>query len=216
MVPTTRKVECILAVVLFARMSCAHGVLAQEQPELQQLFRQFQSEQTTKNAEIRLLQLAKDDPKARRFIAPRLPAMIAVDPRGTTDYYEKHQSLSTTWCNAVDLAGKLKIAEAAPALAKWVALSTNPGLNFGAGEISHHPAAVALVQIGDAAIPDLTSALNTGDKDLRSSAADTLLELHSTKADAVLWKYSSDGHDRELARYIERTLEIVDRNYPAP
>jgi len=207
MVPTTPKIEWILTVALLARVYCAPGISAGQQPNVQQIFRQLQSEETSRNAEIRLLKLATDDPGARHFLALQLPAMIATDPRGTQEYYEKHLALSATWCNAVDLAAELKIAEAAPALAKWVALSSQPSLSFGSGEIFHHPAAVALIKIGDQSVPALKSVLYQVDKEQRWNAADVLMEINSAKSKAVLRKYASQGHDRQLARYIQRSFE---------
>lgn len=212
MVPTTPKIEWILTVALLGRVCCAPGISAGQQPNVQQIFRQLQSEETSRNAEIRLMKLATDDPRTRHFLALQLPAMIATDPRGTHEYYEKHLTLSATWCNAVDLAAELKIAEAASALAKWVALSSEPSLSFGSGEIFHHPAAVALVKIGDPSVPALTSVLNEGAEYQRSSAADALIEINSAKSKAVLRKYSSDGHDRQLALHVQQCLETIDHS----
>ncbi len=212
--PTTPKIEWILTVALLARVCCAPGISAGEQPNVQQLFRQLESDETSRTAEIRLTKLATDDPRARHFLALQLPAMIATDPRGTHEYYEKHLTLSATWCNAVNLAAELKIAEAAPALAKWVALSDYPPLSFGSGEIYHHPAAVALIKIGDRSVPALTSVLYEGDKNQRSNAADALMAINSAKSKAALRKYASQGHDRQLARYIQRSLETIDLSTP--
>ena len=197
---------------LLARVCCAPGTSAEQQPNVQQIFRQFQSEETSRNAEIQLMNLARGNPRARRFLALQLPVMIAKDPRGTPEYYEKHLTLSATWCNAVELAAELKIAEAAPALAKWVGLSKDPSMSLGSGELFQHPAAIALVRIGDPSVPALTSVLNEGAEYQRSSAADALIEINSAKSKAVLRKYSSQGHDRKLAQDIQRSLEVIDHN----
>ena len=213
MVRTTPKIEWILTVALLARVCCAPGTSAEQQPNVQQIFRQLQSEETSGNAEILLMKLGRDDPRARQFLALHLPAMIATDPRATTpEAYEKHDTLSATWCNAVELAAELKIAEAAPALAKWVGLSKDPSMSLGSGELFQHPAAIALVKIGDPSVPALTSVLNEGAEYQRSSAADALIEINSAKSKAVLRKYISEGHDRKLAQDIQRSLEVIDHN----
>jgi hypothetical protein len=201
------KIERTLAIALLSLVSCVPGFSAGQQSDVRQIFQQLQAEKTSEKAEIQLIILGRDDPRARHFLALHLPAIIATDPRGTPDL-----TLSRTWCYAVDLAAELKIAEAAPALAEWVGLSKDPGMSLGSGELFQHPAAIALVKIGDPSVPALKSILNEGAEYQRSSAADALMEINSSKSTAVLRKYVSQGHDRKLAQDIQRSLEAIDRN----
>lgn len=88
----------------------------------------------------------------------RLPALIEPGPGASLQ----------VWCNGVRLAGALKTVEAAPALAKWITVSTEPTLTLSSeAQLRTSPAGKALVQIGDPAIPALQNLLEDGNKDQR-------------------------------------------------
>lgn len=81
-----------------------------------ELVQNLQSEQTTDNAKKELLKLGKSDPEIRQYLTVHLPPLIESGP-GSPDCSRHH---CQEWNNAVELAGKLKIGEAAPALARWI------------------------------------------------------------------------------------------------
>ena len=85
------------------------GLRAQAPEQVQTLLQQLQSAQNTDQAAEKLLKLANSDSKVRDQLAVRLPGIIDKGP----------QEPIQPWTNAVHLAGEVKIAEAAPALAKW-------------------------------------------------------------------------------------------------
>ncbi len=173
---------------------------AQKQATVAELFRQLQSEETSNTAERQLEKLARHDPAARKYLASHLPALLRVDPMGTHAQYEKTLRLSSSWCDSVQLAGKLKIIEAAPALARWITVSTSPGLRN--QPLTNNPAALALVEIGDPSVPLLKTLLGSNAKDERWNAAYALFEINSMSAKSTLREYAASGRDRELARFI--------------
>jgi hypothetical protein len=67
------------------------------------------------------------------------------------------------WLNAVRLAGELKIAEAAPSLAKWIVVDQFGEITASMVQrLDIDPAGKALSQIGDPAIPTLIVILAYG------------------------------------------------------
>src|ERR1700680_324856 len=87
---------------------------AQGPHQVQTLLQQLQSARNTDQAVEKLLRLGNSDSKARGYLAVHLPPIIDKGP----------QDPAPPWTNAVHLAGDLKIAEAAAALAKWIGLNT--------------------------------------------------------------------------------------------
>ena len=90
------------------------GAAAQDSESVALAFERLQSESPTeiKQGSEQLVRLEKSDPKAREYIALHLPPLI---DKGPKDYLGR-------WITLVRLAGELKIAEAAPALAKWLTI----------------------------------------------------------------------------------------------
>jgi hypothetical protein len=94
---------------------------------------------------------------------------------------------SCPWYNAVELAGKLKIGEAAPALSPWINWrSEGPLLPTLEAQLIFHPAAKALYEIGDPAIPVVQRVLNSGSSEEHARAVRVLCIINTPKSKAVL------------------------------
>ena len=101
-----RTAKLLVTVGLTIAPICA---AAQHSESVALAFERLQSESPTeiKQGSEQLVRLGKSDPKAREYIALHLPPLIEKGPR---DYLGR-------WITLVRLAGELKIAEPAPALA---------------------------------------------------------------------------------------------------
>jgi len=97
-------------------------MLAQGHPSPSELVQQLQSEKTTNNARGELLRLGKSDPGVRQYLAAHLPPLIESGPSKA----DCQENSCETWLNAVELAGRLKIAKAVPALAQWISWRERP------------------------------------------------------------------------------------------
>ncbi len=161
-----------------------HVAAAQVQPSVPELFRRMQTSKTDDEAARKLLELGDSDPAARRYLVDHLPPEIAKGPNQVPQ-----------WRDEVRLAGELKMAEAAPALAKWMSVRDSNVLSEPHPDDS--PAVAALVQIGDAAIPALEKLLKRGTQTERWQAMDTLDWIGTPRAKAALRGYARNGHDRE-------------------
>jgi hypothetical protein len=177
-------------------------VAAQEQPAVAELFNELQSGPTSGQAEIQLRKIGTSDTGARRYLARHLPAVIDADPRDSRPEYRT--VMRVEWYNAVQLAASLRIAQAAPALAKWISFREHPQLND--ASVEDCPAAAALVQVGDSAVPALQNLLYRGDRDQLSLAVNVLLAIGSPKAKSALRQYAATGPDRDLADIITRKM----------
>jgi hypothetical protein len=152
----------------------------------------MQLSQTNDEAAQKLLQLGYADPEARKYLAAHLPPEIAKGPNHVPQ-----------WRDEVRLAGELKMAEAAPALAKWISVGDDSGV-LSEPHPDDSPAVAALVQIGDPAIPALEKLLKRGTQTERWQAMYALDWIGSPKAKAALRDYVANGQDRELADFIRR------------
>lgn len=202
-----RVIAILLSWALGLAIAC---VSAQVRPAIQQLFQQLQSKQTSDHAYFQLVELTGIDApahaRALHYLALHLPALIEVDPRDP----KQRTLISLQWCNAVKLAGELKIVEAAPGLAKWISISTEPGLWVGA--LIGRPAGLALVQIGDPSVPVLQKLLADGNKDERWNAVYALNEIQTSKAVKVLRDYEARGQDYQLREFVHNILEVEAHN----
>jgi hypothetical protein len=151
--------EKIVAIAVLGCWSCfgAGNIIAQTHPSTSELLKRFQSPKNTDDARKQLLQLGNSDPDVRRYLAVQLTPMIERGPKSCPpsqieDLFARWHSCP--WYNAVELAGKLKIGEAAPALSPWINWrSEGPLLPTLEAQLIFHPAAKALYEIGDPAIP---------------------------------------------------------------
>jgi HEAT repeat protein len=170
------------------------------------LLEQLQSRRTSDQAKTQLLELAHSDASARMYLATHLPPLIEADPRDPRPYRRAYAR--PQWLNAVRLAGELRLADAAPALTKWIEMRVPFGItsqNMEEG-LLNSPAGYALYQIGDPAIPAVERLLAQGDRDERFHAAYVLAKIDSPQSIAVLREYEKNGKDRELANYLKTNV----------
>jgi PBS lyase HEAT-like repeat len=94
---------------------------------------------------------------------------------------------SCPWYNAVELVGNLRVGEASSALVPWINWrSEGPfGMSLEA-RLIFYPAAKALYEIGDPAIPALQRVLNSGSSGEHARAVRVLCIIHTPKSKAVL------------------------------
>jgi hypothetical protein len=111
------------------------------------------------------------------------------------------------WCNAVRVAGDLKIAEATRALAKWIGLNTGGTVTLAEEtRLELNPAAKALAQIGEPAIPALGGVLERGNLAERQVAIYALKLISSPHAKSVLRQHLGREVDPTLRDFIEKAL----------
>jgi len=208
----TQRLIAMAALSSWPLLLGAHGMSAQGQAETQALFQQLQRRQTSGEAAAQLLKEGRNDAKARQYLASHLPALIEADPRDPRPQW--HDVMRLEWYNAVQLAANLKLGEAAPALAMWISYRTDQGVTGLSHDYSlqPNPAALALVQIGDPAIPSLQGLLAHGKNIEPWLAARALDLIGSPAAKSVLEDYVSHGQDRKLADFIRDELETERRN----
>jgi hypothetical protein len=184
--------ETIVAIAVLGCWSCfgAGNIIAQTHPSTSELVKRFQSPKTTDDARRQLLQVGNSDPDDRRYLAVHLPPMIEIGPKSCPP--SDIEDLNTRWhaCpwyNAVELSGKLRIAEAVTALAPWIGWRVDgPLLPILEAQLVFHPAAKALAEIGDPAIPVLQQVLSSGKPGEHAVAVRVLCIIHTPKAKAVL------------------------------
>jgi hypothetical protein len=184
--------ETIVAIAILGCRNCfgAGDIMAQTHPSTSQLVKRLQSPKTTDDAGKQLLQLGNSGPDARRYLAVHLPPMIERGPKSCppseiVDLVARWHSCP--WYNAVELAGKLKIGEAAPALFPWIGWrSEGPLLPTVEAQLIFHPAAKALYEIGDPAIPVVQRVLNSGSSEEHARAVRVLCIINTPKSKAVL------------------------------
>jgi hypothetical protein len=125
--------------------------MAQNHPSPSVLLQKLQFRQSSDRAKDELLKAGKSDIEVREYLTNHLPPLIESGESSP----DCSGNSCEPWLNAVELAGQLKIVEAAPALAKWINWrEPGPvvGLSMEARLVSF-PAAKALIKIGDPAIP---------------------------------------------------------------
>jgi HEAT repeat protein len=170
---------------------------AQEPPQVQTLLHQLQSAQKTDEAAEQLLKLGRSDSKAREYLALHLPAIVDKGPKDPAQ----------PWINAVRLAGDLKIAEAAPALAKWIGLSSGGTTTLSQEtRLEANAPGKALAQIGTPAIAALVSILNHGNLYERWNAVYALNLIGSPQAKTALRKHLEREPDSTVRGFIEKAL----------
>jgi hypothetical protein len=183
-----------------------HSILAQSPPSPSELLQELQSDQTTDRARDELLRFGKSNPAVREYLAAHLPALIESGPSSATCPGYPCQ----TWRNAVELAHRLKIAETAPALARWITvkdINPWPGIGSYGNKLEINPTAIALISIGDPAIPALRRVLDSGSPDEHTLAVRALCTIGTSKAKAVLRVELRHELDSNLRALIKKVLE---------
>ena len=185
------RISCrmIATMAVLGYCSCLNAT-AQNHLAPSELVQRLQSDKTTDEARKQLLQLANSEPDVKHYLAAQLPAMIEIGPKSCppSDIEELNTRWhACPWYNAVELSGKLRIAEAANALAPWISWrAEGPLLPTLEAQLVFHPAAKALAAIGDPAIPVLQQALSSGNPKDHAMAVRALCIIHTPKAKAVL------------------------------
>ena len=180
---------------------CAVGnfaLYAQEPTDQNDLLRDLKSASTTDQASAKLLKRAKSDANVRKLLADALPPVIQEDPRGALQ----------VWMNAVRLAGELRIADTADALAKWIDFDDS-GITSLSGHfrLQDRPAARSLAQIGDPAIPALTGVLDKGTAGEREEAMLALHMICSPQANKILRERLANEPDSEIKARLTKLLQ---------
>jgi hypothetical protein len=189
--------------VLTCIIALTSTLMAQEPAGPTALFQQLQASGTTDRATQILLQQGAADPEVREYISSRLPAMIDIGWKGQ---YKQ-------WKNAVRLAGELKIAEAAPALAKWIGLD-NVG-ETSAGEyqrLETNPAGKSLAQIGDPAVPALVNVIEHGTSREKWSGYFALNLIASPRSYAAIHDRRDSEDDPTMRAFIDKTDRMSKPN----
>ena len=190
----------LLALWLAPGVQC---IPAQSHPTAAELLQNLQSEQTTDNAKNELLKLGKSGPEIRQYLTVHLPPLIGSGP-GSPDCSGHH---CQEWNNAVELAGKLKIGEAAPALARWINWrNEGPVGRSLEARLVFYPAARSLADIGDPAIPVLQHVLDSGSPEEHARAVRVLCIIHTPKAKAALQDNLTHETDPDLQAMIKNVL----------
>jgi hypothetical protein len=197
--------------VLGCSTSClgVYRIMAQSHPPTSELVQKLQSAKTTDDARTQLLQLGRSDRGVRQFLAVRLPPLIDLGPKSCppSDIEDlKARWHACPWYNAVELSGKLRIAEAASALGPWIRWrAEGPYLPTLEAQLVFHPAAKALAEIGDPAIPAVQQALSNP-KD-HYVAVRVLCIIHTPKAKSVLRDDLPHETDRDQQTMIKNCLQ---------
>jgi hypothetical protein len=189
-------------------LSCAfYGVASaarsQGDKPSSELFERMLDAQSTDPARDELRKLANSDPSVRKLLVDRLPGLIEPGPSHAKTSSPR---VDEVWLNAVGLAGEFKISEAAPALAKWLSVSSNvTRMNdlTAAEELRYRPAGLSLVQIGNPALPALQAVLDTGTIRDRWSAARAVILIGTPKATGVLRAAAQKESDPTLANHMK-------------
>lgn len=195
----------VLVVLACSASSVARCTSAQSNPRLTELTQRLESEQTTDAARDELLKQGKSDPEARQYLVVRIPTLIDSGPGAG----KCPATPCRAWRNAVELATRLKIGEAAPALARWIAVKDVnpwPGIGPYGGKLETNPAALALASIGDPAIPALEKVLDSGTSNEHALAMRVLGMINTPKAKAVLRDDLQRETDPDLQAMIKREL----------
>lgn len=156
------------------------GVLgAQSHVTVTNLFQQLGNADLAWQAAYQLIDLGKSDPQVRSYLVLRIPNLIAKNPHENPDQ----------WDNAARIAGELKITEACHVLEQWVGephMGPNEGDLYDHPRLLDDPAALALSQIGEPAIPTSREILDNRSTSAREGAARALVMIGSPAAMATL------------------------------
>jgi hypothetical protein len=171
----------------------------------------------TNIAAAEIAQIAKNDPAARDFMASKLPPLIVDqfpskdDPRTGMPLLE-----SLVWLNAVNLAGKLKVISAIPALKRGLSKPPMAGSYDdcqGAGtmttnaKLCNDVVGRALADIGDPSVPVLTEYLQqTADPAARKRAVWILVNIDSSASQKAMEDHMFIENDSLIRGLIESAV----------
>jgi hypothetical protein len=198
-----------MAVISFGTCFNVDAAIAQNHPAASELVQELRSDKTTDQASKQLLQLVNSEPGVKQYLAAQLPSMIEMGPTSCapSNIQDLHARWhSCPWYNAVEFSGKLRIAEAATALAPWIGWrAEGPFLPTLEAQLVFHPAAKALAAIGDPAIPVLQQALGNPKDDY--VAVRVLCIIHTEKSKNLLQDDLAHESDPGLQTMIKNALK---------
>lgn len=181
---------------------------AKEKDRTATLVDQLQKVETSDKATEELLRLSKADADSRKALVMTLPTIIAKGPRP-----------QEVWHNAVKLAAALKVVEAIPSLVKWDDFPYSSFLiSMGYGP-TQFPAAWALIQIGDPAVPALAAVLAGPDQQTprqadhrKQTSVDILRQLGTPAARKALEEALPHQTDDRIVQEIQQSLRTIPRS----
>jgi HEAT repeat protein len=179
------------------------STVAQSNRTPSDLFQQLTTAASSDPAADQLIQLGSSNPQARAYIAARVPALIAENPHENPD----------EWASAARIAGELKIAQACSALKAWVgAEGVGPDAITlsDVGRLITDPAAKALAQIGEPAVPTLAETLNSNNLRTRSDAVRALQMIGSERAIEALREHEPHETNANIKSFIDDILARKD------
>ncbi|MEW6731867.1 MAG: HEAT repeat domain-containing protein [Acidobacteriota bacterium] len=150
-------------------------------------------------ARTRLYDIAKESNTDRERIIAELIEVLN-DPE-----LQDSVNKAATWYDTAYLLGDLKAEEAIDALVAH--LDYNNGTQ--GFSLGHYPAAWALAEIGEAAIPKLREAILTnGNANIRQNAARALGKIGGEEAKTILTRALENETDEIVLFYLRRILSL--------
>lgn len=182
------------------------------QARTRELLGQLQTAETSDRAAEELLGLGKSNPDVRKMMAASLPQAIAKGPKD-----------GNVWLNSVKLAGALKINEAVPGLVKWIDFAGSD-FTFSPGvKPDQYPAAWALGEMGDVAVPPLVRVLEEPDRPHRGApdsrkamAIYCLQRIKTPAATKALAAALPRQKDARIMQAIKQSLIMMPETKPQP
>ena len=194
-VKTSIRVEkCLIMLTLWGGAICGQRPISAEA-----LFEKLQSERTSRAAYEQFLKTGKRHSDLRKYLTDRLPEKIAAGPGDHP----------TVWENDVLLAGHLRIVEAIPALVQQLDQRIPQDLSGLSNEelLRDFPAGAALGELGEPAIPALSSVLETSGYQKRWVAIRALNLIGARAATEALSRHLPSESDPKLKDYMERIVQ---------
>jgi HEAT repeats len=194
------KTSLLSTAALCFSLSLTSNLSGQQTASISSLFDQLSSEETTDRAVEQFMKLGPNNTDAKAYLANRLPAAIAVEPKD-----HPH-----SWVNEVRLAGVFRITEAMPSLEKWIGMVVGSPSGSTLAErvrLDSFPAGKALSQIGEPAVPTLARTLETGNPRERWVAYRALVMIGTPHARAALSDHLDHESDPTIKLEIQRAIE---------
>jgi HEAT repeat protein len=167
-------------------------------PDIRALMTRFNDDTLGPKAEEQILEAAKRDPAARQYVVQELPEMIG---KPETD----------VWLRTVSLAGKLKAAEAVPALLQAMSRRPFPAETYitsgGIMRLDNDIVAKALSRIGNPAVPGVENLMHSPDEMTRGRAIRILRKIDSPAARKALRDRLPQEKNSDLKELIREGLQ---------
>ena len=187
-------------VILFA-FATLSGTRAQtgSTPDIHVLMEQLNDVRTVRPDTVKqIVEIARKDPHAREYVVQKLPDLIG-------------RPESDVWLDAIRLAGKLKAKEAIPALQQAMSRRPFPALPYltfaGTMRLDDDIVAKTLSQIGEPAIPAVTSLLKNENAGMRYRATLILRNIASPTARRALQDRLPHETAPEVKKLIQDSLQ---------